>query len=458
MMKKTVTIAALSVLLAAGSASAMDLSITGKYMLEGYMLNMADGEDVTLKTGTYAGGFNPYDDNAGTDSAWVHTFLFSPVLKVNEKVTLKSEIRFAKDADFGQNNNGGNTGKSEADLDYDIEVHRIWMVYMSPMGEMRMGRHPAGLWGGDFLNSSGRANRIYWFPNFIKKPFTFHMHTQKGVENDWYTGNSDSDFDLYHFDLQYKTDKMLMRGAFDFINDKRQSDVGFDTTAPIENVYDRQYNVVKGYGDFDFNTFYVEAEFAYGFGDWKDYDTETATYRDLDLDAFAAQVDAGVRIGNLDVGLLYFFATGDDDSTDGDEEAAMRTLNPDGTGNDFNPYYILTGDHTGMLNGDEYNADSNMKGAGVNCIGIHGDLQISDVWIVHGAFAYAWADKEPAGVDDEYGWEIDLGSKYKLLDNLTYELRAAYMDTGDFFDDIARNNSLKSDDLFLLSHHLTMTF
>ena len=109
-----------------------------------------------------------------------------------------------------------------------------------------------------------------------------------------------------------------------------------------------------------------------------------------------------------------------------------------------------------MLNSDEYAQNATMSSAGVHCIGIHTDYKVSDQLSLHGALAYAEADEEPNNIDSEYGWEVDLGAKYKLLDNLTYEVRAAYFGADDFFDDTGDVD--ESEDLYLLSHHLTMTF
>ena len=471
-MKKLIsTVAALGLVAGvAGTASALDFSITGKYMLEGYMLSNANGQDKTLGTGQSGknasddGGFDPYDDDAGTDSAWVHTFLFKPIMKVNDKVTVKSEIRFAKDSDFGDGNNGGTTGKSDADLDVDLDVHKIWMEYKSPIGMFRMGRTPAGSWGGDYLSTATHADRVYWFPEFLPKPFSMYIYAHKAVDNDWYTGASDSDNDKYEINVDYKTDDMLLKCAYDFYNYKSNSDTGVATTS-----FDRQYSRINLYGDMKFGAVNVDAEFAYAFGDWQDYDVETAgVTEDRDIDTMAFAIGADTQMGDLNVGILYFWAQGQDDvDADADMEAGMIGLS-DGAGDDFNPYYILTGDHTGMLNSDEYNADHNMVQAGVHCIGVSADMQVSDQLSLHGAIAMAWSDEDKwvennavsagTSVDDEYGWEIDLGAKYKLLDNLTYELRGAYFNTGDFFDDIAKDNGQKSDDLYMLSHHLTMTF
>lgn len=479
-MKKIIsTVAALGLVVGvAGTASALEFTMSGEYVLEGYMLNNADGQ-AKSETGAVTpnannGGFDPYNDDAGTDSGWVQTFRIKPQMKVNDKITVVSELRFFKDADWGSSNNlGGSTGLSNDDSNHHLDIYHLYMDYMSPVGKVRVGRVPTGSWGGDFLSTASTGDRFMWFPSFVAQPFTLTIFTQKTQENDWYGYEDDADNDLYEVDLTYKTDDLLLKGAYDYFNYKSASDSGDPTTS-----YDRQNNLLKAYGVAKVGMFSLEAEWGWQFGDWFDYDQEVAgDTEDSDVDAMAFMLDASAKIDKLNVGLLYFWAEGQDDDiltdADADVTAAMGTIS-DGIGDDFNPFYILTGDHTGMLNSDEYNDDPNMALSGVNALGVHADFQVTDQLTLHGAVAYAWADDIDvveafaiadsgiAGydVDEEYGWEVDLGAKYKLLDNLTYEVRAAYFNTGDFFEDITQSLDATndSDDLYLLSHHLTMTF
>ncbi|MCK9294197.1 MAG: hypothetical protein M0P70_03875 [Desulfobulbaceae bacterium] len=456
-MKKIIsTVAALGLVVGvAGTASALDFSMSGEYILEGYMLNNADGGDNSFGNG----GFDPYNDDAGTDSAWLHTFIIKPKLQVNDKIAMFSELRFARYNVWGTDNNYGNAGDSDLTSgEQNIDVYTLYMEYLSPVGKIRAGRCAVPPWGGDFLSTYTHADRLMWWPSFVADPFELLVFTQKSVENDWYNNDDDADNDVYEIDLTYKTDNLLLLGGYDYYNYKSNSN------------YDRADNKLRLYGVGKIANFTIEGEWGWQFGSWRDYDTEVpGVLEDQDVDAMAVMLDGSGQFDKLDVGLMYFWAEGQDDDilthADADVTAAMNNTLEDGLGDDFNPYYILTGDLTGMLNSDVFNADPNMTTSGVNAIGVHSDFQVSDQLSLHGAIGYAWADTTDVveaaygvSVDDEYGWEIDLGAKYKLLDNLTYEVRAAYFNTGDFFDDIAATGNQDSADLYLLSHHLTMTF
>jgi len=75
--------------------------------------------------------------------------------------------------------------------------------------------------------------------------------------------------------------------------------------------------------------------------------------------------------------------------------------------------------------------------------------------IMSGAVGWGQADEAPGILDDSYGWEVNLGMAYKLYDNLTYELHFGWWATGDFFE---LGGLTETEDVMLLSHHLSMKF
>jgi hypothetical protein len=453
-MKKLICAAAALGLVAgvATTASAMDFSVTGFYQVEGYYLDNAEGAGFV--TWDESGG-----DEAGSDSGWVHTFLMKPTLKVNDKITMKADLRFLKDTDWGTTGAGSMGIKGERDMD----IHKIWMEYMSPIGKIRAGRTPGGAWQGAYMNTPLNKDRFYLFPK-MDKPWGSYVFYQKATEADWSSHENDDDYDVYEACIYYTTKETKWALGYDYFNNKTNG----DAVVP----YDAQFHIAKAYMKTTLADLWIEAEIEYKFGDAMDYDVETVgVNEDTDVDTMAFMAAVGTSFDNLKVSALYFYASGDDDITAGDDvENALGA--GVGTGDGFNPYYILTGDHTAMLNSDEYAANGMMTQLGVHCIGISADLAVSDKLTLHGAIAYAMSAEDEvrygAGAldveefDDEYGWEIDLGAKYKLLDNLTYEARAAYMDLGDAFGDYKDAGVTvtvdEASDLVLLSHHLTMTF
>ena len=66
-----------------------------------------------------------------------------------------------------------------------------------------------------------------------------------------------------------------------------------------------------------------------------------------------------------------------------------------------------------------------------------------------------WAP-DSINYENESSWEANLGVIYKLLNNLSYEIHFAYMDTGDLFTERSSYNDVES--IIMVSNQLTMSF
>lgn len=427
----------------ASTAAAVEFSMTGKYIVEGYYLSDTEsaraGVDLT----------GPTD----SDAYWMHTLQIKPTMKVNDKITMKGDIRLFKESPFGtgtSGNPGSEDGQSYNDESNGFDLDKIWMEYQSPIGKWTIGRVEVNNFGGLFLDSSMASNRIILAPSFIPKPFGLSLIIQKNTESDVPASAAvaagadaaDQDFDLYKAAVSHTTEAGKTMAAWNHFRNA--------TTAANEPA---EFDRLEAWGKYKLNNFTVEAEVAYQFGDRN----TTPGIAESDWDAWAAMLDVTGKFGALTPGLMYFYASGDDNTLDGDREAYMDASG--GTGDDFKPLYILTGDHTGILNDDLANFGDNavagVKAAGVHAMVLHADYKMSDKLTLSGAIAYAQADKEMPGVDEEYGWEYNVGAAYKLLDNLTYEAHFGFLDTGDFFK---QGTTVETNDITLLSHHLTMSF
>lgn len=449
-MKKVLsTVAALGLVAGmATAAQALEFNVSGYYFVEGTHMSSADGTGVvtTVENTAFSGLTNGVttDDEAPNDDYWNHEFVIKPVMKVNDKIVMKSKIYLAMDK-FGQNDaTAVRAGNGE-----EIEVHHLYMEYMSPIGKLRVGRTSAGLWQGDFLSSDSNGNRIMYFPNWLPENVGGCVFIQKVNENDSVAGNDlvDADTDLYEMSAWYKTKDLKIALGYDF----------WDMNQAATSDYTR--NRIKGYYNQNMGNIYAEMEFSY---DWGTMDWDAAGVDDTDIDTFAIMADVGMTMDKLDMGMMFFYASGDDDNTDSDNESAMGHVYG-GLGEQFQPYTILTGRHTGMLSQDFNGANANMAMAGVMSLGVHADFAVTDKLSLHSAVAYAQADIDEFNgndFDEEYGWEIDLGASYKLMDNLTYSVDFGYLMAGDFFEgyDNVLNTTSDAEDVYVLNHRLAMEF
>jgi hypothetical protein len=452
-MKKILsTVAALGLVAGfASTAAALDFSMTGSYVVEGYHLSRSEmdhgGMDLTtLDEVATMSNFEAGEDivvmdtdgDEPSDAYYMHTFQILPTMKVNDSITMFGDIRLFKESMFGKTTDNGNVSDADGT---GLDIDKVYMEYLSPIGKIRVGRVSTGLWEGDFLNTAGNGNRIMLWPSFVSGPWSMCMFTQKIAENDARSTGDDRDKDLYEIGIRHKGETGEASIAYDYY---RYADGKSSATGDSYNP-----QLAKIWGKYNISNFTLEVEGAYVFGD---------ASVDEDYSAYGFMIDLGTKFGGIDVGVNYFMATGDNDDEDNDNEALLSFTS--GTGNEFKPYYILTGDHTGILNNDPVSGGSMnqfVKYAGVNCLGVRADYAASDKLSLHGAIAYGWADKELAdNQDDSYGIEYNIGAAYKLLDNLTYEAHFGYLDTGDFFQYGADDISAES--VYLVSNHLSMKF
>ena len=417
MKKVLVTVAALGFAVGvAGTASALDLSVTGVYNVSGTTFSEAQGAGVSPVGGA---------GSEGTDSWYEHTFKFLPTLKVNDKITMKSDIRFAKATVWGATDtataNGGN-----------FNVNKIYMEYMSPVGKIRIGRTPGGAHESAFLNSAGNADRIMWWPSAVSGPWSVMVMTQKTAENDGGADGSYSDTDLYKASLTHKSDNGKASVAY---NHTAFAAAG-STQGKIELF--ANYKIAG-------NNLVMEAAQLTG---------ETSANNMVDASGQALLLHIDRQFDNLNLGAAYVYASGDDNTNASDDEGFMGN---NGLGKDFEPLYIMTGDGMGVLNGDGgVVANGSMVDDGVHAFGLFAKYNASDRLTLNAGIAIAQADEVAVGQDDAYGTEYDLGGAYKLLDNLTYEVHLGYLDTGDYFQ--GGNSAVELNNITMLSNHLTMTF
>ncbi len=492
------TVAALGLVAGmATAASALDFSVTGKYTVEGYYITEVDNGEFM---GT--GGVMPISnaaDELSSDAFFIQYFWMYPELKINDKTKIKSEVRLSDESIWGNQDDamttanvtdtvnvpggGTNTVATTSGVTRDLDIHKLWMEWESPRGKVTVGRQTTG-YGLPILNSyRSHADRIFWYPNFLADPWTLELMYEKSTEQDGYNATNDSDNDLYEIAFGRKAEGGKFDLAYDHIVDKRNTDTGAVNTS-----YDRTRERIRGWADLAYAKYFVQGEFSYDFGNWQEYDSG-ATTPDRDLDSLAAFIAAGGKFNNLTAYLAYVYASGQDpasndpnktaaDRADTDMTAAIFGPAQMGLGSPFQPFYIWTGGTTGLYN--DYVAPANvlLLNAGLHVFGLFGDYALTDKVSLHGAIGYALADEEDwvqhnlglaDSLDNELGWEVDLGAGYKILDNLKYEIHLGWFTPGGMFDDIASQlttpaaplrpaTTIDTNDVYLVSNHLTLSF
>ncbi len=409
-------------------------SVSGQWVLAGAYLSDGLGAP---------GNASLTGDGPGADAFYIYSFKLLPTLQVNDKISMHGEFRFADRDVFGLTDRAQFNPVSTAD-DLGgrvIDTYTLYMQWMSPWGKTQLGRTPAGTWAGKFFNSTRQGDRIKWYPNMLPENWGSLIFLEKLTEQDAGTYGSDDDRDAYYVDLSYTAPFGKTIGALWVVRN-------------AQNTASDPYTTTNfwGYGDYTFGAISFEWELDWGFGDANATD---------DKKSLGLYGDLGYKMQDWNFGVMAFYASGDDDPTDGDVESAMSNVN--GTGKDFNPFQILTGDYMGILNGDNPLAGNSINNAikigsgnaGVLAVKGYAGFAMSPALSVNGYVGYAQADAEPAGYDSDYGIEAGIGFSYKVMDNLTYGAHFSYLWTGDYFSE---GGEYDTQDIYLVAHALSMSF
>ncbi len=471
-MKKVLsTVAALGLVAGlASTAAAVEFKMSGKYMVEGaYLSSVAPATAATPAT-TTNGGVDPTvlaNEDAVSDAYFMHTFEIKPTMKVNDKVSMASVIRLADRSFWGNQEDTVGNKMSENGMS-NVYVHQLYMDYASPIGNMRFGRTPAGTYGTNFQDFDQRGDRVMLYPSFLADgPWSTLFYIQKTTNSN--TANdtlasatgmaSDSDNTSYVARVYYKTDALDSGLHYQFTNNQTDMTLQPDGTWTNNAALSDVKQTVTAYAKYKMDNYFVNGELTHNFGE-KDY--QLASSVDRDYDSWSGMLQVGGKFDALTPSLMYFYAQGQDKNETANNGDIENALGSTGTGDLFEPLYILTGRHTGMLNNDIFNGQtSTMSTAGVHAIVAAADYAVSNQLSLHGAIGWAKADEAETATrplrDDAYGWEYNVGAAYKLLDNLTYEAHFGYLDTGDFFNS-ADTGVDNAKNIYILTHSLTMTF
>lgn len=428
-------------------------SVTGQWVLAGaYIGNGMPGQ---------SGGANPYYET-GADAFYIHSFKVLPVLQINDKVSVKGEIRFVDRSVFGAEGTTKN-----------INAYHVYLEYMSAIGKTRFGRTPAGAWGGKFNNNSGQGNRLMLWGNWMPENWGMLLFTQKITETDVLDTRiipagpdglglqptppyiivvpgdpahvdpdyflSDGDRDGYYIDVSYKADMGKTTAAL-FVDRYAAGDIVPYTKTNL-----------WVYGKYAWDNVGLAYELDWGFGEASDT---------VDQKTLAFMADLSYVSGDLKFGGLFIYGSGDNDATDTKSEAAFA--NTKGTGRDYNPYQIMMGDYMNMWNADKGSGKINSSlqttggNVGIMSIGGYVGYKVSPKMSISGEIGWFSSLEESTGWDDSLGVEFGVGMSYKVYDNLTYGAHFSYLATGDFFKQGVSDAS--TEDVYFLAHALSMKF
>jgi hypothetical protein len=289
---------------------------------------------------------------------------------------------------------------------------------------------------------------------------------QKTSENDFaLTGvqpsTADTDNDAYMGLFTFKPEG-IDSGILIVYYDYASASGATDAT----NAYQREYFNFNPWFKGTFGPITAMAELEWKTGAWADYEAPTAgTRSDIDIDSMRWIVDGSFNFGQGNAGLGWAHADGQDTV---DLAAGGDYTNANLGGADWEPLLILTnstagiwlgggtGVATGNLNPDNGGTTSNL---GFDIVYAYGDFAVMENVTLNAIFAWATADETIAlgtNVDDDLGWEFDVGCKVQLMDNLTYDATVGYYSAGDLYKGTGTDDHV--DDVWAVMHTIQVTF
>jgi hypothetical protein len=481
-MKKATTVVmaiglVLAMIIPAMAESTMDFD--GYYRMRGYYfsdINLADDGETADESQAF------YD----------HRLRVNATFNANENVKVVTRMHAFNNTVMGTNG----TDNTKGDSDVNLTMRYCYGVFTTGIGQFKFGQMPSGEWGYGIFNHEWTATKLQYGAKLDSGIF-FSVYTEKQAEGDgiesrdyWTTngvawdannGAVDQDGDSYAALVGYKSDTINTAIIFGFGNNKIGSD---GASALYGGNVDQVVYGISPYFLYTTDTIEVNAEFSYSWGK-NDFDNKAVD--DVNNHSWGLGLEAAYTFGMFKVQAGYGYATGQDV----DEEDGTAFGGQDGgIGGDYDPLLYLMSDgkqrindFSGLMNLNAQqiyglrltnymrtgaftyprdskaanivpNANSEVAAAGAEIYFVRFDVKPMDnlgLWMVVGGaettadrtfFNYFTNRDDPnssfnAGSD--YGWEIDLGAKWQIMDNVSYTAQFAWVDLGDAWEEINYN-------------------
>ncbi|OPY07422.1 MAG: hypothetical protein A4E68_01812 [Syntrophaceae bacterium PtaB.Bin095] len=351
----------------------------------------------------------------------------------------------------------------------NIEFERAYVTANLPFGQLLVGYYQDIAWGTSFLDTVTTRPAIGL--NIPVGNWMFGLKWKKNLEGSMagyngIGGINESDADIYDAYFRYAAKNWEAGVLFEYGDSRgnKASDSATYTNAagvvtPIPSFATTLYAALP-YFKATFGSLYLEGEGAYAFGTQKEYDNAKFG-EDVDWEGWDIYLHAKYDLKPMYFGLMFVYATGDDPNSKDKVEGGLNKALV--AGQAFTPALLLWNDlyYTSVapLSGRTATTDPIRAQFMDNTLFVQAYFGVKPTpkWDIVFKYSYAKADEKPLGyVDDEYGHEFDLIATYKIFDNLSYMVGAAYLMTGDYF--MGPNANAKVEDNYMLMHQLTLTF
>jgi hypothetical protein len=384
------------------------------------------------------------DQEPRTDAFMDMRLKMAPVLKIHDRLKITNEVLMVDDNEWG------------ATDDY-VSWQRAYLTANFDMFDLHVGRMAGGICGLTYCDSESDADRIKVGLKGMD-PFSITLVYQKAEENDARydqaaiePSTADSDNDIYIGLFGFKPegiDSGILIAYYDYASH----------TDDAVDCYNQEIWNLNPWFRGTFGPITAMAELEWKFGN--QYDYSDAGMDDVDRDSKRWILDASFDFGQGNAGLGWAHADGQDADDDDYTNAGLG-------GADWEPLLILTNSTAGVWLGGvgNLNPDNNAVGgvnlsdAGFDIFYGYGSFAAMENVTLNAIFGWVKADETNtfgSNVDDDLGWEFDVGAKVQLMDNLTYDATVGYYSAGDFWKGGSSDDNV--DDCWAVMHTIQVTF
>jgi hypothetical protein len=367
----------------------------------------------------------------------------------------------------------GITSTSLAGNDEESENIKFTHAYVTlnipgDVGTLMVGYMTQGTWGTAFGDTGEQdyGMRIKW--DWTTGPFFWGARWDKTEGKKFYSSSGPAgNVGVSTYVVDHDSEKYSVLGGYRW----SKGDAGLQITYYLDTSnadnpttgYKGKYWLFQPYARATFGMVYVETEFGFYTGKYKEFNVENPSAvparPNTEYQGWRGYIMASVDLAPAYVGALAFYANGDDIGTTDKNEGGVKI------GTDFTPCLILfnydLGRWNGLLGGQNgltattfpaYNNDN------VWAWQIFAGIKPIPKLDVKASFTNASLDKIVVAnqISRNIGSELDLSATYKIYDNLSYMVGFGYLWAGDAFQGSNASAQISND--YLLTHKMTLSF
>ena len=358
---------------------------------------------------------------------------------------------------------GGAKTATGTDANNSLGIIQAWMHYKPSDFGLKVGHMPVAPGTKQFINHDNTGDDAIYLTYDPNANTHAHLATIKLAENTT-TDNSD-DLDGYALVVTQKFSDALKAGM-NLVHLKGGAEAA-DTAAVAANAYNGMALTNLGLdASYKIGALTLMGDVNLQFGTIMDDGTVNG---EVDADGYAFQLGADYKIDKSTIGLLFAQGSGEDlGEANANEQMGNAFVNflGDSAYQVYIPGYrkmvpgsfqdslgLANGNQTGLSNLTLYQLKANTA---TTCALTGKPLAI------RGALSYMHTTEDAINYgtnkEDEIGTELDIVAAWSLTNNLTYQIEAAYLWTGDIYKTAATGAGSDPEDAYFLRHGITMKF